>query len=105
MVKGKRTTETAYGITSLSRREADAERLLALVRGHWGIENGLHGVRDETLGEDRCRTRKGSGAQVLAALRNAAVRLLGEAGAVNRAAAVRRFAGHPQEALDLFQHS
>src|SRR5688572_10786530 len=33
------TTETVYGITSLPRERADAGRLLALVRGHWGIEN------------------------------------------------------------------
>ena len=40
--------ETVYGISSLEAQEADAERLLALVRGHWGIENRLHGVRDVT---------------------------------------------------------
>ena len=35
-------------------------------------------MRDETLGEDRCRVRKGNAAQVLAAIRNACVHLLGE---------------------------
>ncbi|TMQ32007.1 MAG: transposase, partial [Planctomycetota bacterium] len=40
-----------------------ARRLLELTRGHWGIENRLHYVRDVTLGEDGCRVRKGSGKQ------------------------------------------
>jgi hypothetical protein len=40
-VQGVTTRETVYGITSLSVEQADAGRLLALTRGHWGIENPL----------------------------------------------------------------
>ena len=47
-VKGVATAEVVYGVTSLTRGRADAARLLALVRSHWGIENGLHHVRDVT---------------------------------------------------------
>ncbi len=47
-IRGQTTTEIAYGITSLSRDRADAEKLMALTRGHWGIENRLHHVRDVT---------------------------------------------------------
>lgn len=101
VVKGARTEETAYGITSLSRAEADAGRLMELVRGHWGIENKLHHVRDVTLKEDACRSRKGDSAQVLAALRNAALHLLEHVEAESKAAATRHFAGHPKEALAL----
>ena len=36
------SSEVAYGITSLSPESADAQRLLALNRGHWTIENGNH---------------------------------------------------------------
>src|SRR3954454_24881187 len=61
---GKVEVEVVYGITSLGRERADAKRLLELVRGHWEIENRLHYVRDETLGEDRCRVRTGSAPQV-----------------------------------------
>jgi len=90
---GVTTEEVAYGITSLSEREADAGRLLGLVRGHWQVENGLHWVRDVTMGEDRCRVRRGSAPQALAALRNAAVHLVsGPAFAgrgLSRAAALR----------------
>jgi hypothetical protein len=73
---GKAEQETVFGITSLGPDEADAERLQGLVRGHWGIENRLHLVRDVTLGEDGCRVRSGDAAQLLAAFRNAVVHLL-----------------------------
>ena len=98
---GKAEVEVVHGITSLGRDRASAADLLALVRGHWGIENGLHHVRDETLGEDRCRVRTGSSPQVLAALRNAAVQLLEGVDAPSKAAATRRFHVHPEEALAL----
>lgn len=101
VAKGKGEVQVVYGITSLGRDKADAKRLLLLARGHWGIENRLHYVRDETLGEDRCRVRKGAGAQVLAAIRNAAVHLLGEVNPKNKAAATRRLAAHPEEAVKL----
>ena len=68
------------GITDLTRRQANAARLLQLSRGHWRIENGVFYVRDEAFGEGRCRVRKQSGPQVLAALRNAALSLLRLAG-------------------------
>jgi predicted transposase YbfD/YdcC len=103
ILKGKIEVEAVHGITSLTRDEADAKALLALVRGHWAIENGLHWVRDETLGEDRCRVRTGSAPQVLAALRNAAVNLLGTVEAASKAAATRRFCAHPGEALALIR--
>jgi hypothetical protein len=98
---GESEVETVYGITSLGREKADALRLLGLVRGHWGIENRLHYVRDETLGEDRCRVRKGNAAQALAAVRNACVHLLEGVQAPSKAAATRRLAAHPEEALPL----
>lgn len=99
--KGKTQVETVYGITSLTRGEADARRLMALVRAHWGVENGLHYVRDVTLGEDGCRVRTGSAPQVLAALRNAVVHLLDGVDAPSKAAATRRFCAHPHEAIAL----
>jgi hypothetical protein len=98
---GKVEEETVYGITSLRGDRADAGRLLGLVRGHWGIENRLHGVRDVTLGEDGCRVRTGAGPQVLAATRNAVVHLLEGVKAPSKAAALRRFAIFPLEAFAL----
>jgi predicted transposase YbfD/YdcC len=100
-IQSKTSVEVVYGITSLGRDAADAGRLLQLVREHWGIENRLHYVRDVTLGEDACRVRTGSSARVLAALRNVAVYLLGQVKAASKAAATRRLAAHPHEALAL----
>jgi predicted transposase YbfD/YdcC len=101
VLKDKTTVEVVHGITSLGRPSAGAQRLLGLVRGHWGVENKLHYVRDETLGEDRCRVRTGSSPQVLAAIRNVAVHLLEGVASAGKAAATRRFAVHPQEAFAL----
>jgi hypothetical protein len=98
---GKEERETAYGITSLGPGEADAARLLGLVRGHWAIENNLHGERDGAFGEDGWRVRSGDGPQVLAATRNALLLLLEERDTPNKAAAMRRFVIRPLEALDL----
>jgi hypothetical protein len=100
-VQGVTTVEVAYGITSLTPAQADAARLLALVRDHWRIENSLHYVRDVTLGEDACRVRRGSAPQVLAGLRNAVVHLLAGLAAPSRVAALERLSARPAEALQL----
>jgi predicted transposase YbfD/YdcC len=97
----KTEQETVYGIASLGAEEDDAERLQGLVRGHWGMENGLHWVRDMTLGEDRCRVRRGEAAQLLATLRNAVVHLLETVTAASKAAATRSFAVHPHRTFPL----
>lgn len=86
---GKTTVEVLYAITSLSRRQADAKRLLQLWRSHWGIENRLHWVRDTLWQEDRCRVRSPVAGHNLAAFRNAAINLLRLANVPNLAAAVR----------------
>jgi predicted transposase YbfD/YdcC len=85
----------------LTREQADARRLLELVRSHWGIENGLHYVRDVTLGEDACQVRQEAAPQVLAAIRNVVVHLLEGVKAASKAAATRHFAAHPKEAIPL----
>jgi hypothetical protein len=66
---GTQSRETAYCITSLLPSEADEEKLGQLIRGHWGIENGLHYRRDVSFDEDRCRIRNPVAAQVMASLR------------------------------------
>jgi hypothetical protein len=100
IVGGRTTTETVFGITSLTRDKAGAQRLLKLARAHWSVES-LFWVRDLTFGEDACRAATGSAPLVLSALRNAAITRLSRAGATNKAATLRRHAAHPLEALAL----
>lgn len=99
--QGKTTVEGADAVTSLPPGGASPERLLARWRGHWGGENGLHWVRDVTFDEDRCQVRTKAGPQAMAALRNAVIALLRGAGHTTIAAALRRLAAHPHEALAL----
>lgn len=91
-VHGQKETETAYYVTSLSRDLADAKLLLKIARGHWGaIENGLHYIRDEALGEDRCTIFRGHAPQNLAALRNAVLNWLRREGVDKFTQTVRSF--------------
>jgi len=73
-VGDKVSTEVAYIVTSLTAAKAGPERLLALSRNHWAIENRLHYVRDVSMDEDRCRVR--AGGRALAALRNLVLHLI-----------------------------
>lgn len=87
---GKLTTEDRYFITSVPRSVAGAREWLAWTRGHGTIENRSHHVRDMSLGEDASRIRKGSGPEVMAAVRHVAVGFLRSTGASNIAEALRR---------------
>jgi hypothetical protein len=89
LATGATRRETVYGVTSLSPAQAAPAHLLALVRGHWTIENRLHWVRDVTFDEDRSQIRRGAGPQVMASLRNLAISLLRLAGAPLIAPALR----------------
>jgi predicted transposase YbfD/YdcC len=98
---GKERVEVVYGVTSLRPEQATPERILALVRGQWQIENQSHWVRDVTFDEDRSQVRCGNIPHVMAALRNTAIGLLRCAGHSNIAAACRRLAAQPLQALAL----
>lgn len=90
---GKRSTETVYAVTSLTTLDATPDQIAEWLRGHWGIENRAHWIRDVTYEEDRCRARTGDAPQVLATLRNTAISLARLAGHTNIAAALRYY-GH-----------
>ena len=98
---GRETVEVEYAITSVPRDRADAHELLAWWRGHWGIENGLHWVRDVTFGEDRSRIRTGHAPEIFAAMRNAAISVLRCQGVTNIAAALRNYANRTADLLKL----
>ena len=94
-------TEVVLGITSLPHERVGAKTLLGLTRGHWGIENGLHGVRDGTLREDASRIRKGAATQTMAVLRNIVVFLFHRLGHKSAAAATRHYVCHPEKSLEI----
>lgn len=70
--KDKTSQETRYFLMS---QAFSPERFGAIVRAHWGIENGLHWVLDVTMNEDQLRNRKDHGPQNLALLRRLALNL------------------------------
>jgi hypothetical protein len=69
-VKGKWSRETCYAVTSLTVTQASHAQLAAIIRGHWGIEDRLHWVRDMDFDEDRSQIRTAAGPRVMASLRN-----------------------------------
>ena len=99
--KGVTSRETNYAITSLSPGKADAQRLPEIWRGHWGIENRSHYVRDVTMKEDASQVRSGSAPEVMAALRNVVIGLIRQAGGTNVAAALRHYSWKVADALAL----
>ena len=68
--------ETRYFVTSLSGDEVSPERLMLLVRGHWGIENGLHFLKDRWWDEDRQWSVRAGLAERLATLRDSSLTAL-----------------------------
>jgi predicted transposase YbfD/YdcC len=72
-VAGQNTTSTHYYLTSY---RGTAKELAGAIRGHWGIENGLHWILDVVFREDDSRKRAGHAGANLAMIRKVAVSLL-----------------------------
>jgi predicted transposase YbfD/YdcC len=70
---GERAVTTHYYITSYPGTGAEFG---GWIRGHWGIENGLHWVLDVVFREDRSRIRAENAGANLALIRRVAVSLL-----------------------------
>ena len=107
---GKISQETVYIISSASEQEASATKLLALNRGHWGVENRLHYAKDRLMDEDRCRSRHPTVFRILSSIRSMTVLLLRKAKlSIKRSRT--RLASRVHEAValvtqsDIFSHS
>jgi len=72
-VKGKTSVEVRYFIGS---RKASARVYGKVLRGHWGIENGLHWQMDINFDEDSSRISQRHAAENFAVLRRIALSLL-----------------------------
>ena len=79
--------QVAYYISSLS---LNATQFAQGIRGHWGIENRLHWVKDVVLEEDTSRMRLGNAPGNLSIIRCLAISF---AGAL-RAIAILRYNGY-----------
>lgn len=80
LATGEISARIRYLVTSLDATQASPQRLLALSRGHWGIENRLFHVKDDSFGEDRQVLQSHTAGAVMSLLRTTAVNLLrGEA--------------------------
>jgi predicted transposase YbfD/YdcC len=99
--KGVCKEAVRYGVTSLPAPLALPERLLTLKRGHWTIENGLHYVKDVSMGEDKSTVHLDNGPKIMMALRNLSLSLLRCAGYSAIAARLRYHSTHPLAALEL----
>lgn len=89
---GELTIERVLLITSLPPGTATGAQIAAWIRGHWGIENLLHHVRDRTYREDGSKIRTAHLPRTMASLRNLAISLHRQAGHTNIAAALRHTA-------------
>ena len=93
---GARTREHVFVITSLPADQATSGELAGYIRGHWGIENRLHWVRDVTYREDHSQVRTGNAAHTMASIRNLAISVHRLAGATNIAKALRATMRNPK---------
>ncbi len=71
------TEETEIVLSSRPASQLNASELQAARRGHWGIENPIHYVRDVTFGEDRSTVCKKDAPRNMAALRNLVIGICG----------------------------
>ena len=68
----KTERETRFYLTSSNLR---ADRLGAIVRDHWAVENGLHWILDMTFRDDECRIRTENAPENFVTLKHMAVNL------------------------------
>jgi predicted transposase YbfD/YdcC len=75
-LSGRRLSkEYVHGVTSLDSTQASPAQLLGLIRHHWRVEIN-HQIRDVTWREDHQHAYTGTGAQVMATIRNLALAIL-----------------------------
>ena len=73
---GESSHDLAYGITSRTPNQVNAQRLLTINRAHWSIENSCHYILDWNYDEDRSRIRTGYGPENITRLRRFAIGLI-----------------------------
>ncbi len=92
---GKSYHQVAYYISSLN---LNAAQFAQGIRGHWGIENRLHWVKDVVFEEDSSRMRQGNAPANLSIIRSLAIAILRYNGYSSITTAVRMI-GHNLEQI------
>ena len=90
-----------FGLTSLSRQQANPKQLLCLKRQYWQIETGLHYRRDVTFHEDSTRMSHPHATRNLATVHNIILSLFSRIALHNAAQARRFFDANPRKAFSL----
>jgi predicted transposase YbfD/YdcC len=96
---GKASTETVYGVTSHTPESADAARVLAFNRAHWGVE-AHHYILDWNWDEDRCTLRTGHGPENITRLRRFAAGLIKSKSRDSVAATIGKLARNVRRVFD-----
>ncbi|MCZ7460630.1 ISAs1 family transposase [Streptomyces sp. WMMC940] len=91
--------ESVYAVTSLDIHQTSPADLAAAIRGHWGIENSSHYIRDVTFAEDASTVHAGNAPRAMATFRNLAIGTLKLLGADNIAKTTRAIRHEPERAL------
>ena len=97
---GETCCEIAYGITSRTSQQADAQRVLNVNRGHWCIENSCHYIIDWNYDEDRSRIRTGYGPENMTRLRRFAIGVIKSKGVPSVAQKMRELTRNVRLVLD-----
>ncbi|MGC9544892.1 ISAs1 family transposase, partial [Streptomyces sp. UG1] len=93
------TRENVYAVTSLAAHQTRPADLAAAIRGHWGIENSSHYIRDVTFAEDASTVHVGTAPRAMATIRNLAIGTLKILGADNIAKTTRAIRHEPERSL------
>jgi predicted transposase YbfD/YdcC len=93
--------ESVYAVTSLDAHQTSPACLAAAIRGHWGIENSSHHIRDVTFAEDASTVHSGSARRAMASFRNLAIGTLKILGVDNIAKTTRAIRHEPERALTI----
>ncbi|MFI1169635.1 ISAs1 family transposase [Streptomyces sp. NPDC020801] len=93
------TRENVYAVTSLAAHQTRPADLAAAIRGHWGIENSSHYIRDVTFAEDASTIHAGTAPRAMATIRNLSIGTLKILGADNIAKTTRALRHEPERSL------
>jgi predicted transposase YbfD/YdcC len=100
-VRGANTSTAHFYLTSL---RLTARELGGYIRGHWGVENGLHWCLDVSFREDANRTRDTNAGANLGMIRRVAASLLKQDGAKGSIKAKRLSAALDTQYLERVLH-